>query len=94
MVDYFEYVHRGKELFDIEVASDNGSMTDWGIKGHPGGMISSGIGGSITGEVAHLLLIDDPIKNRKEADSETYRNMVWREWQDTLLTRFQPGGCG
>ena len=37
-------------------------------------MISAGIGGSITGQGADLLIIDDPIKNRKEAESQTYRD--------------------
>ena len=56
-------------------------------------MISAGIGGPITGEGADLLIIDDPIKNRKEADSKTYRDMVWDEWQNTLYTRLRPDGA-
>lgn len=83
----------GEEVFGITVDKKNSSVTNWSIEGHRGGMISAGIGGAITGEGADLLLIDDPIKNRKEADSETYRNMVWDEWQNTLLTRLQPGGA-
>ncbi len=83
----------GEELFDIKVSQENASMTNWGIKGRRGGMISAGIGGPITGEGADLLIIDDPIKNRQEADSQTYRNMVWNEWQNTLLTRLHPGGA-
>lgn len=81
----------GKVLFDIETDSSNSSKTNWGIAGHRGGMISAGIGGSITGEGADLLIIDDPVKNRQEADSPVYREMVWDEWQNTLLTRLHPG---
>lgn len=80
----------GRDLFDIEISKFNASSTNWGLKDHRGGMISAGIGGGLTGEGADLLLIDDPIKNRKEADSETYRNMLWNEWQNTLLTRLHP----
>lgn len=83
----------GAELFDIWVSADNASMTNWGIESHPGGMISAGIGGPITGEGADLLIIDDPIKNREEAESETYREKVWNEWQNTLLTRLHPGAA-
>jgi len=83
----------GEELFGIKLSQDNASMTNWGIEGHRGGMISAGIGGPITGEGADLLIIDDPIKNRQEANSETYREMVWNEWQNTLLTRLHPGGA-
>lgn len=81
------------------------SATDWGLQWTPenlikhdgreprGGMISRGIGGAITGEGASLMLIDDPIKNREEADSEVYRNRIWDEYQNTLLTRLAPDGA-
>lgn len=82
----------GEEIFDISLSKDNSSVTNWGIEGYRGGMISTGIGGPITGEGADLLIIDDPIKNRKEANSKTYRDMVWDEWQNTLYTRLQPNG--
>ncbi len=82
----------GPEIFNIRMARDQASGTDWGVTGHRGGMQSTGLGGSITGEGADLLLIDDPIKNRKEANSITYRESLWSEWQNTLLTRLQPGG--
>ncbi len=80
-------------VFDISISSSNASVTNWGIEGHRGGMISAGIGGPITGEGAHLLIIDDPIKNRAEANSPVYREMLWNEWQSTLLTRLQPGAA-
>lgn len=82
----------GFELFNIQISQSQSSKTNWDITGHHGGMISSGVGGSITGQGADLLLIDDPIKNRAEADSKTYRENLWNEWQNTLLTRLQPKG--
>ena len=86
-------IEYGQEVFGVSVSRDKSSMTDWDIDGHRGGMISVGIGGGITGQGADLLLIDDPIKNREEADSEVYRNKVWQEWQSTLYTRLHPGGA-
>jgi len=80
----------GASLFDIEIARENASVTNWSIDGHDGGMISTGIGGPLSGEGADCLIIDDPIKNRQEADSPTYRNMLWDEYRNTLLTRLQP----
>lgn len=82
----------GKQIFDITLSKTNMSNVNWGIAGHRGGMISAGIGGSITGEGADCLIIDDPVKNRQEASSLTYRNMVWNEYQSTLLTRLHAGG--
>ena len=83
----------GQEIFGIEPSKDNASAVDWGIEGHRGGMISAGLGGGITGEGADLLIIDDPVKSRKEADSQTYRDNTWNEWQNTLYTRLQPNGA-
>lgn len=93
-------VEFGEEIFGVQVSQENRSVTSWGvcrdINGEfipePGGMISSGVCGTITGEGADLLLIDDPIKNRQEAESETYRESLWSEWQDTMLTRLHAGG--
>ena len=82
----------GEEIFNIKVSSENASKTNCGIENYSGGMISAGIGGSITGQGADLLVIDDPIKNRQEAESETYRDRIWHEWQDTLNSRLHPGG--
>jgi len=82
----------GPDIFKIGMARDQASVTDWGVVNHRGGMLSTGLGGTITGEGADLLLIDDPIKNRKEANSVTYRENLWNEWQNTLVTRLQPGG--
>jgi hypothetical protein len=46
----------------------------------------------ITGNPAELIIIDDPIKNRMEADSPTYRNRLWAEWLDSIKTR-QSADC-
>ena len=82
----------GQDIFGIRVSSENASKTNWGLDNYSGGMISAGIGGSITGQGADLLIIDDPIKNRKEAESQTYRDSIWLEWQDTLSSRLHPNG--
>lgn len=52
-----------------------------------------GVGGPITGRGAHLLLIDDPVKNREEADSETMRRKIWDWYRSTGYTRLMPGGA-
>lgn len=77
----------GTEIFGIQLSESNAATKDWGIEGHNGGMISTGIGGSITGQGADLLIIDDPIKNMKEAQSQLIRDNIWDEWEATLSTR-------
>lgn len=52
-----------------------------------------GVGGPITGRGSDLLLIDDPIRGREDADSETYRRKM-RDWyQAVAYTRLMPGGA-
>ena len=62
------------------------------VVGHRGYYLSTGVGGGITGRGGRYLLIDDPVKNRKEANSPTYRNAVWEWYTSTLYTRLAPGG--
>lgn len=56
-----------------------------------GRMVSRGIMSGITGNPADLLIIDDPVKNREEADSQQSRDKLWNEWQNTLKTRLAAG---
>jgi hypothetical protein len=54
--------------------------------------MACGILGGITGNRAHGIVIDDPIKGRQDADSETIRNRTFAAYEDDLLTRLIPGG--
>lgn len=51
-----------------------------------------GVGTAATGRGADLFLIDDPIKDRQEADSETTRDRVWSWYRSTAYTRLSPNG--
>lgn len=57
-----------------------------------GGYVAAGVGGGITGKGAHVLIIDDPIKDATEADSETIRETIWDWYGSTAYTRLAPGG--
>lgn len=52
-----------------------------------GGMGTAGANGPITGKGGHLLICDDPVKSKKEADSPTFRKDVWEWWDSTWTTR-------
>lgn len=54
--------------------------------------IACGIMGGITGNRAHGIVIDDPIKGRQDADSQVIRDRTWDAYQDDLLTRLIPSG--
>ena len=97
----------GQPIFGVNVADDararnlwearqswtpkDPDLFDWKIAGG-GGMITAGVGGPMTGKGADLLIIDDPVKNRAEADSPTFRKNTWEWWQSTAYTRLEPGG--
>ena len=58
-----------------------------------GAYFAVGVGGPITGRGAHLLLVDDPIKGREDAESETYRRRL-KDWYTSVArTRLMPGGA-
>lgn len=80
----------GGILFGAEL--DLKRSTYFTLRGERGYLLSAGILGGVTGYSADLLIIDDPVKNRKEADSETIRDNIWDEWFSSLRTRVQPGG--
>lgn len=75
----------------LKIAPDNGSVSEWQLDGHEGGVLSVGIGAGVTGRPADMLIIDDPVKDRKEADSELLRETVWDWWTDSASTRLAPG---
>lgn len=57
-----------------------------------GAYYAVGVGGPLTGRGAHCLLIDDPIRNRADADSETTRRSIKDWYTSTAYTRLMPGG--
>lgn len=57
-----------------------------------GSYVAAGVGGSITGRGANVAIVDDPIKNREEANSEVYRKKTWEWFTSTLFTRLEPKG--
>ena len=60
---------------------------------HGGAYFAVGVGTATTGRGANILLIDDPFKDREEADSENQRNKVWNWYRSTAYTRLMPGGA-
>lgn len=83
----------GTRLWGIGLSQINHSASNWDLDRRNGGMISVGFGGAATGEGADLLIIDDPVKNRMEADSQTMRNRIWDEYTATFSTRIHPGAA-
>lgn len=80
----------GERVFGVRPGKIN-RANEFELENGAGRLISRGIMSGITGNPANLLIIDDPIKNRQEADSVTYRSRLWEEWQNSLKSRLAAG---
>jgi predicted phage terminase large subunit-like protein len=76
----------------LELNRERWAAVDWETA-RGGGLRAVGVGGGVTGHGGQLIIIDDPIKNRDEADSPAYRERVWDWYRDDLYTRLEPGGA-
>lgn len=74
---------------DVSLAADSKAKARWNIGGYRGAYIAAGVGGQITGKGAHLLVIDDPVKDRKEANSEAKREDVWNWYRAVAYPRLE-----
>ncbi len=81
-----------QSVFETRLHPDFQANEEWGVSGTRGGYVAAGVGGGITGKGAHVLLIDDPIKNAEEADSADVREKLWDWYGSTAYTRLAPGG--
>ncbi len=88
-----------KSLRALDIAARSGLALDprrrranrWGTA-YEGGLMAVGIGGALTGKGANILIVDDPIKNREEAESKTVRDKNFNWFTSTAMTRIEPGG--
>jgi predicted phage terminase large subunit-like protein len=81
-----------REVFPgVSLATDSHAANRMNTN-HGGAYVAAGVGTAVTGRGAHIALIDDPFKDREEADSERRRDVVWDWYRSTLFTRLMPGG--
>jgi len=82
---------------NLGVTKKNEAIERWSLydyddnKRTGGGILAAGVGGPITGRGAHIFLIDDPVKNREEAESATIRETAKSWYSSTAYTRLAPG---
>ncbi|MEP7213502.1 MAG: phage terminase large subunit [Acidobacteriota bacterium] len=76
----------------IELSTTRKAADEWETDAG-GGVRAVGAGAGVTGFGAGLIVIDDPVKNRAEAESSTFRERVWDWFNDDIYTRLEPGGA-
>ncbi len=80
-----------QNIFNTTLAEDSDAKGKWNTNGR-GAYNAVGVGGATTGKGADFLIIDDPIKNRQDAESEVIRKNIWGWYTSTARTRLSPDG--
>lgn len=77
-----------REMFPgVYLSGDSYSASSWDLAGTGGGMDAVGVGSGVTGKGGHLLIGDDLLSGRKDAESEVKRNTAWEWFTDDFYTR-------
>lgn len=85
---------KSAKIYPVELSSDSRSTESWDLaRPYRGGVKAAGVGGGITGLPAHLLIVDDPFKNREEAESEGRRELVDDWYRSSARTRLRPNAA-
>lgn len=74
------------EILKSKTATDEWSTLEGGV------LLARGVGSPITGTGAKLIIIDDPIKSREEAESPLQREKLWDWYASDVLSRLEPDG--
>ena len=81
-----------KVLFpEIEVSDDSRSAGRWDLK-QGGSYYATGVGGTVTGRRADMVICDDLLKGVDDAESQLVRDNMWDWWGSDLSTRLKPSG--
>jgi predicted phage terminase large subunit-like protein len=74
----------------LTLSKSTAAKHEFKLLGYDGGVVCVGIEGSLTGKPVDVLIIDDPYKDDKQADSKAWRKTVQRFWQSVALQRLAP----
>ena len=75
----------------LDLRTDADALHEW-LTPQAGGLLARGVGEGLTGQGLHVLIVDDPHKDRAEAESPAMREAVWQWFTSTAMTRVHPGG--
>jgi len=79
-------------VFDTQLSEDSEAKDKWNTDGR-GAYNAVGVGGAVTGKGADIFIIDDPVKNRQDAESQVIQEGVYDWYKSTALTRLSPEGA-
>lgn len=82
---------RYRGIFGTGLRSDSQAVQEFALE-NGSEYMAAGILSGVTGNRCHGLIIDDPVKGREAAESETISAKTWDAYQDDLKTRLVPRG--
>lgn len=85
-----DIINENPDLLNVRIRKDAAKVGNWKTE-EGGGMAAVGVGGSITGRGANVFLIDDFIKDIKEAMSKANRDAIYDWFRTVATTRLEPG---
>lgn len=89
-----QYLNQEDQL-GLILDPDQAKQANWNLTDGPGrrngGMVAVGVGGALTGRTADVMIVDDSVKNAKQADSPEQRRVIFEWFQSVVTTRLSPG---
>jgi len=79
-------------VFNFGVSKESAAAGRWSTSAG-GEYFAAGAGAGIAGFRADLGIIDDPFRNREDADSATMRDKIWDWYKADFFTRLKPGAA-
>jgi len=89
--DVRDIIQANEDKLNVRIRQDTSAANRWKTE-NGGGMAAVGVGGAITGRGANILLIDDFIKELKDALNKAHKDALWEWWKAVARTRIEPGG--
>lgn len=75
----------------VHIKYGDGAMERWALEGSYNSYLATSFDGSITGMRGNIGIIDDPIKNDKEAVNDTVKENIWSFYKNTFQSRMLDG---
>lgn len=75
------------------MSSERAAVKEWELDNGQGGMIAVGVGSGVTGHGGNLIIVDDPVKSRAEAESPVFRQRAKDWYANDLRTRLETPGA-
>jgi predicted phage terminase large subunit-like protein len=77
-------------IFGVNLSKDSKSADRFDLS-NGSEYFACGVGGAVTGQRSDLAIIDDPVRGKEDAESETIQDNIWEWYKNDLMTRSKPG---